>query len=87
MFGDIVVSPCLLCDRLVAKKYHNSLQTVVPGLLEGRGRDCGFSVTELQHNMEDPGCGLKRHIQAGEADVEGCGSTGQSPRRAMIPYV
>jgi hypothetical protein len=44
LFGDIVVSPCLVRNRLIAKKYRNSLQNVLPGLLEGRGRDCGSSV-------------------------------------------
>lgn len=57
MFEDIVVNPCLLRDSLIAQKYRNSLQTVLTGLLESRGRVGGCSVTELQHNSEDSGNG------------------------------
>ena len=53
MFEDIVVSLCLLRDSPIAIKYRNSMQTVLPGLLEGGGRGCGCNVTELQRNRED----------------------------------
>jgi hypothetical protein len=87
MFEDIVVSPCLLRDSLTAQKYRNSLRTVLPGLLEGRGRVCVCSVTELQHNREDSGNGWMRRIRPGEADMEGCEPAALSPRLAMIQYV
>ena len=48
MFGDIVVSPCLLRDSLIVKKYRNSLHTVLPGLLEGRGRALRNSSTRVK---------------------------------------
>jgi hypothetical protein len=31
---DTAVGPCLLCDRLTAQRYHDFLETLLPGLLE-----------------------------------------------------
>jgi len=53
--GDIRMASYMLPDMLIAHAYHELLETVLLGMLQGvlltARLDCGFSSTELQQAM------------------------------------
>jgi hypothetical protein len=70
------MGPYLLLDRLITQRYHEFLETVVPGLFEYVPpvvrQSCGFSIVQLQHTKgKMTSSGGTQHIQEGGLDVEG----------------